>query len=63
MTQRLDIIENKIATVELIENMDNKIHNHIYQYGCKVGVTLKSLREKEPTVNEKIDKILLELEN
>ena len=27
--QRLDIIKNKIDTVELIENMDKKIHNHI----------------------------------
>jgi len=31
--QRLDIIENKIATVELIENLDKKIHNQITQYG------------------------------
>ena len=53
--QRLDIIENKIATVELIENLDKKIHNQITQYGSKVGVTLKNLREKEPIVNEKID--------
>jgi len=54
--QRLDIIENKIATVELIENLDKKIHNQITQYGSKVGVTLKNLREKEPIVNEKIDR-------
>ena len=53
--QRLDIIENKIATIELIENLDKNIHNHITQYGSKVGVTLKNLREKEPIVNEKID--------
>ena len=53
--QRLDIIENKIATVELIENLDKKIHNHITQFGSRVGVTLKNLKEKEPIVNEKID--------
>ena len=53
--QRLDIIENKIATVELIESLDNKIDNQITQYGSKVGVTLKNLKEKEPIVNEKID--------
>ena len=53
--QRLDIIENKIATVELIKNLDKKIHNQITQYGSKVGVTLKYLREKEPIVKEKID--------
>ena len=53
--QRLDIIENKIANVELIENLDKKIHNQITQYGSKVGVTLKNLKEKEPIVDEKID--------
>ena len=41
--QRLDIIENKIATVELIENLDKKIHNQITQYGSKVGVALNFL--------------------
>ena len=25
--QRFDIIENKISTIELIENLDKKIHN------------------------------------
>src|SRR3989337_626833 len=53
--QRLDIIENKIATAELIKNLDKKIHNQITQYGSKVGVTLKSLKENEPIVNEKLD--------
>ena len=53
--QRLDIIENKIATVDLTENLDKKIHNHITQYGSKVGVTLKNFKEKEPIVNEKLD--------
>ena len=51
--QRLEIIENKIATIELIENLDKKIHNHITQYGSRVGVTLKNLKDKEPIVNEK----------
>ena len=53
--QRLDIIENKVATVEWIENLDKEIHNHITQYGSRVGVTLKNLKEKEPIVNERID--------
>ena len=53
--QRLEIIENKIATIELIENLDRKIHNQITQYGSRVGVTLKNIKEKEPIVNEKID--------
>ena len=53
--QRLNVIENKFATVELIENLDKKIHNHITQLGSRVGVTLKNLKEKEPIVNEKID--------
>ena len=52
--QRLEIIENKVATVELIENLDKKIHNRITQYGSKVGVTLKFFKEKEPIVNERI---------
>ncbi|KAE8811488.1 Far1 [Hordeum vulgare] len=50
--QRLDAIENKIATVELIEGLDRKIHNQITQYGSKVGFFLKNLREKELIVND-----------
>ena len=53
--QRLEIIENKVAIIELIENLDRKIHNQITQYGSKVGVALKKFKEKEPMVNEKID--------
>ncbi|KAE8780567.1 Far1 [Hordeum vulgare] len=50
--QRLDAIENKIATIELIEGLDRKIHNQITQYGSKVGMVLKNLRVKEPIVND-----------
>ena len=53
--QILEIIENKVATIELIENIDKKIHSRISQYGSKVGVTLKDIKEKEPIVNEKIN--------
>ena len=53
--QRLEIIENKVATIELIENLDKKIHNRVTRYGSKVGVTLKNIKEKEPIVNEKIN--------
>ena len=53
--QRLEIIENKVATIELIENLDKKIHNQITQYGSKVGVTLKNIKEKEPIVNVRIN--------
>ena len=53
--QRLEIIENKVATVESIENLDKKIHNQITQYGSKVEVTLNFFKEKEPIVNERID--------
>ena len=35
--------------------MDEKIHNQITQYGSKVGVTLKNIKEKEPIVNERIN--------
>ena len=55
--QRLEIIENKVATVEFIENLDKKIHNQITQYGSKVGVTLNFSKEKEPIVNENIDQV------
>ncbi|KAE8814016.1 Far1 [Hordeum vulgare] len=50
--QRLDAIENKIATTELIEDLDRKIHNQITQYESKVGMVFKNLREKEPIVND-----------
>ncbi|KAE8787000.1 Far1 [Hordeum vulgare] len=50
--QWLDAIENKIATIELIEGLDRKIHNKINQYRSKVGMVLKNLREKEPIVND-----------
>ncbi|KAE8767102.1 Far1 [Hordeum vulgare] len=50
--QRLDAIENKIATVELIEGLDRKIHNQITQYGSKVGNFLKNLKEKELIVHD-----------
>ncbi|KAE8773109.1 Far1 [Hordeum vulgare] len=50
--QRLDAIENKIATIELIGDLDRKIHNQINQNGSKVGMVLKNLREKEPIVND-----------
>ncbi|KAE8778569.1 Far1 [Hordeum vulgare] len=50
--QRLDAVENKIATVELIEGLDRKIHNQISQYGSKVENFLKNLKEKELIVND-----------
>ena len=53
--QRLEIIENKVATIESIENLDKKIHNQITQYGSNVGMTLKIIKENEPIVNEKIN--------
>ena len=53
--QRLEMIENKVAMVELVENFDRKIHNEITPYGFKVGVILNFFKEKEPIVKEKID--------
>ena len=44
--RRLEIIENKVAIIESIENLDKKIHNQITQYGSKVGMTLKNIKEK-----------------
>ena len=53
--QKLEIIENKVSTIELIENFDKKIQNQITQNGSKVGVTLKNIKEKEPIVSERIN--------
>ncbi|KAE8816911.1 Far1 [Hordeum vulgare] len=50
--QRLDDIENKIATFKLTEGLDRKIHNQVTQYGSKVGNFLKNLKEKELIVND-----------
>jgi hypothetical protein len=53
--QRLDAIENKVPIVEHIENLDKKIHNHVAQFGSKLGITLKMLKEKEPIINERME--------
>jgi hypothetical protein len=53
--QRLEAIENKMPTIEHLENLDKKVHNHITQFGSKVGIALKTLKEKEPIINERID--------
>ncbi|KAE8812599.1 Far1 [Hordeum vulgare] len=50
--QRLDAIESKIATVELIDGLNRKIHNQITQYGSKVEFFLKKSREKELIVSD-----------
>ena len=55
MTQRLDVIENKISTIEHIENLDKNIDDHITQIGSKVGITLKTLKEKEPIIDERVE--------
>ena len=44
--QQLEIIENKIATIELIENLDKKIHNQITQYGIGLELLWKILKRK-----------------
>src|SRR3989337_1167084 len=53
--QRLDAIEQKMPTIQHIENLDKKIHNHVTQFGSKVGITLKMLKEKEPIINERME--------
>jgi archaellum component FlaC len=53
--QRLEAIENKMPTIEHLENLDKKVHNHITQFGSNVGIALKTLKEKEPIINERID--------
>ena len=39
--QRLETIENKISTIEHLENLDKKVHNHITQFGSKLRITFK----------------------
>ena len=51
--QRIEIIENQVATIESIENLDKKIHNQITQYGSKVGMNWKILRKKNPQLMRK----------
>src|SRR3990170_1950291 len=53
--QRLEAIESKMSTIEHLENLDKKIHNHITHFGSKVGIALKTLKEKEPIVDERIE--------
>ena len=53
--QRLDVIENKISTVEHIENLDKNFHNHITQIGSKVEITLKTPKAKEPIIDERVE--------
>ena len=36
--QRFEAIENKMPTIEHLENLDKKVHNHITQFGSKVGI-------------------------
>jgi hypothetical protein len=53
--QRLEAIENKMPTIEHLENLDKKVHNHITQFGSKVRIALKTLKEKEPIINGRVD--------
>ncbi|KAE8806387.1 Far1 [Hordeum vulgare] len=41
--QRLHAIENKIAPIELIVDLDRKIHNQITQYGSKLEDVITNL--------------------
>ena len=49
------LLKKKMPTVEHIDNLDKKIHNHVTQFGSKVGITLKMLKEKEPIINERVE--------
>ena len=53
--QRLEAMENKMATIEHIENLSKKVHNQVTQYGSKVGTTLKILKEKDPIITERVE--------
>ena len=53
--QRLDAIEKKMITSEPIEELDKKLHNHITQFGSRVGMTLKTLKEKDTIIDERVE--------
>ena len=59
--QRLDIIENKVPTIEHIENMDKKIHNHVTQMGSKVGIIFNERVEQSPARIDKLEEIITNL--
>jgi hypothetical protein len=44
-----------MPSIEHLENLYKKVHNHITQFGSKVGIALKTLKENEPIINERID--------
>ena len=44
--QRLEATENKVPTIEHLENLDKNIHNHITQFGSNVGTNLKVLKKR-----------------
>ena len=53
--QRLDAIERKMITNETIEELDKKLHNHITQLGSRVGMSLKTLKEKDTIIDERVE--------
>ena len=58
MPRTIIIVKNKETPKSYkcsIENLDKNIHNQITQYGSKVVNILKSFKEKEPIVNERIN--------
>ena len=44
-----------MPTIEHIKILDKKIHNHVTQFGSKVGITPKMLKEKEAIINERVE--------
>ena len=45
MLQRLEAIESKMYTIEHLENLDKKVHDHINKLDSDVDKTLKMLKE------------------
>ena len=53
--ERLDAIENKMLTVEHIENLDRKMQSYATKVGSKAGDVFKLLKEKGTIIQERIE--------
>ena len=47
-----------MITSEQIEELDKKLDNHISQFGSWVGMTLKTLKEKDTIIDERVEQSL-----
>ena len=53
--RRLEVIENKMSTVEHIKNLDKMVHNQVTKFGSTMGTTLNMLKKKEPIITKRVE--------